>query len=167
MIIMTGGFSNCEILQENIKDKLSNSVNELYFLDHPQETVMKGAAIFGLKPNQILYRIIPITIAVETYEKCINGEINCKNYKIIVKKDTSIKTNKIIKKEIYPVSELIYFYYSKNKQFSYKKLLGKLELPINYLPLNKTKVIINIKFSNYISISFSNDEKKWKIFNYP
>lgn len=167
MIIMTGGFSNCEILQENIKDKLSNSVNELYFLDHPQETVMKGAAIFGLKPNQILYRIIPITIAVETYEKCINGEINCKNYKIIVKKDTSIKTNKIIKKEIYPVSELIYFYYSKNKQFSYKKLLGKLELPINYLPLNKTKVIINIKFSNYISISFSNNEKKWKIFNYP
>ena len=30
MIIMTGGFSNCEILQENIKDKL---IYNIYWMD--------------------------------------------------------------------------------------------------------------------------------------
>ena len=75
----------------------------------PQETVMKGAAIFGLFPNQILYRISPVTIAVNHYidvkenDDCNdfkdeNGNSLCLNYIIFVERGKSVKTNEILRK---------------------------------------------------------------------
>ena len=140
LVIITGGFSNSKILQNSIKNYIKYSI-DLMFLDDPQETVMKAASIFGLKSNKILYRMIPVTIGIETYEKCKNGEIKCINDLIIISKDNSIKTNKVIKKIIYPVSEKITFYYSKNKYYSLKNFLGQIELPSEHIPFENKKIM--------------------------
>ena len=44
-------------------------ISAVAFMKEPQESVMKGAALFGLKPTQIVRRIIPVTIGIESYEK--------------------------------------------------------------------------------------------------
>ena len=166
LVIITGGFSNSKILQNNIKNHIKNSI-DLVFLDEPQETVMKGASIFGLKSNKILYKMIPVTIGIETYEKCKNGEIKCINDLIIISKGDSIRTNKIIKKNIYPVSEKITFYYSNNKYYSLKKFLGQIELPSEHIPFENKKIKIYIKFTNSICVKFSKNDDNWKYFDYP
>ena len=63
-IILTGGFSNNIILRKKIKNSLENSASDLIFLNEPEKTVMKGAALYGIKPNQIKKRIMPISIGI-------------------------------------------------------------------------------------------------------
>ena len=43
-IILTGGFSNSNILRKKIKNSLENSTSDLIFLNEPEKTVMRGAA---------------------------------------------------------------------------------------------------------------------------
>ena len=105
---------------------------------------MRGASIFGLNPTVIKKRIIPITIAVESYEiiednqPCIDkyndteGKIRCRAYVQFFKRGNSISTEKKKKKKIYPINEEyidVYYAYNNILNDKNKRELGKVKLP--------------------------------------
>ena len=197
LIVLTGGFSSCKIFEEKIRTNFRGSLKELVFLKSPQESVMKGAAIFGLRPNQILYRISPITIGVDTYdyidenEECEEsfndkeGELRCLNYQIFVERGKSIKTNEIIKFYIYPSTNEINVYYSYEEELNKKNKFrldqntqnnnelensSSLSIPYNDLPLKNRTISVSMKFSNYLNVTVMDEnlnKGNWKIFYYP
>ena len=127
LIVFTGGFSTNKIFREKIEEYKKGHNSEIIFMEEPQMTVMKGAALFGLKPTQILKRIIPITIGIASYETkkqnetCDNddeffdenkNETRCHKYLTFVRKKESIEMNQIINKEIHISEERIYIYYN-------------------------------------------------------
>ena len=145
-------------------------------MKNPQETVMRGASIFGLNPTVIKKRIIPITIAVESYEiieenqPCIDkyndteGKIRCRAYIQFFQRGNSISTEKSIEKKIYPINEEyinVYYAYNKILNDKNKRELGKVKLPISEfsdIPLEKkTEFIVNMKFTNYINIAITDN----------
>ena len=85
---------------------------------------MRAAALFGLKPSQIKKRIIPISIAIQSYskknfdKKCLKeleGEIFFNEYADYItffQKGKSAYTEQIIKHIIYPtnVNEIKIYY---------------------------------------------------------
>ena len=171
LIAITGGFSYNNILRKLIKDELEDysNRNKLHFLDSPQETVMKGAAIYGFKPNQIKERILPITIGVKSCEKCNNED--CCNYIQIFKRGDTVQTDKIKPiYNIYPKFDkigIIEFYYSYNDNINEnrKELIS---IHLDYL-LKKEKRTVYLKFSNYISINVYDpkEEDEWVKVDYP
>ena len=184
LIVLTGGFSNCKIFEKKIRDNFRGSLKELVFLNSPQETVMKGAAIFGLRPNQILYRISPVTIGVDNYEfinendeceklyKNDDGDIQCLRYKKFIERGNSIKTNEILKYIIYPLNDEISIFYSYDEELNEndKNLLETIEIPPSELPLKNRTITVSMKFSNYINITVMDEESyksNWKIIYYP
>ena len=182
LIVLTGGFSNCKIFEKNIRDNFRGSLKKLVFLKSPQETVMKGAAIFGLFPNQILYRISPATIIVNHYEynKCEsldeddNGNSLCLmlKHKIFIERGKSVKTNEIIEQIIKPINETINIYYSFEDEINEKEinLLDTLDIPPSDLPLANRTIVVSMKFSNYINVTVidkESDNGNWKIVYYP
>ena len=52
LIIVTGEFSQSKVFQNNLIRNFGKSYN-LLFLDDFEKTIMKGAAIYGFKPNKI------------------------------------------------------------------------------------------------------------------
>ena len=114
LIVFTGGFSANKIFKEKIEEYKKGHNSEIIFMKEPKIEVMKGAALFALRPNHIIKRIIPITIGVTSYElkntneACNYGyidenknETRCYKYLILVQKKESIKENQIINREIY------------------------------------------------------------------
>ena len=181
-VIITGGFSNCKILRQKIEEKFDGP-KKLLFLNYPQNTVAKGAAIFGLKPNQILKRKSPITIGVESFDY-LNEHQECEQKAIdedglsiclknitFVKMEESIETNKLIEKNIKPLYNEIKIYYRKNEKLSNKgKLLEKFELPSSDIPLKNRTITISFKFTNYIYITIADkqlNEEISKLVFYP
>ena len=181
LIVLTGGFSNCKIFEKKIRNNFKGSLKKLVFLKSPQETVMKGAAIFGLFPNQILYRISPATIIVNDYEyiKCEsldddNGNSLCLllKHKIFIERGKSVKTNEIIEQFIKPINETINIYYSFEDEINEKEinLLDTLDIPPSDLPLANRTITVSMKFSNYINVTVMDKESdygNWKIVYYP
>jgi hypothetical protein len=171
LIVITGGFSYNNILRQLIKKELRDFLNrnKLLFLDSPQETVMKGAAIYGLKPNQIKERILPITLGVKSCEKCNNEE--CCNYIQIFKMGETVITDKIKNVyNVYPKFDKIgsiefYYSFSDNINENRKQLIS---IPLDY-SFKKEKRTIYIKFSNYISINVYDpkEEDEWVKVDYP
>ena len=175
-IFLTGGFSSNLIFQDKIKKFFDGSNSEVLFLKDPQETVMRGASIFGLNPTVIKKRIIPITIAVESYEiiednqPCIDkyndteGKIRCRAYVQFFQRGNSISTEKSIEKKIYPINEEyidVYYAYNNILNDKNKRELGKVKLPTSEfsdIPLEKkTELIVNMKFTNYINIAITDN----------
>ena len=184
LIVLTGGFSSCKIFEKKIRNNFKGSLKQLVFLKSPQETVMRGAAIFGLFPNQILYRISPVLVAVNNYEydkendecesleKDENGNAVCLKYKIFIERGKSVKTNKIIEKIIKPINETINVYYSFNDEINGKdmNLLDTLDIPPSDLPIKNRTLTVSMRFSNYINITVMDKESEkgiWKIVYYP
>ena len=171
LIVITGGFSYNNILRQTIKKELRDYLNrnKLLFLDSPQETVMKGAAIYGLKPNQIKERILPITLGVKSCEKCNNEE--CCNYIQIFKMGETVITDKIKNVyNVYPKFDKIgsiefYYSFSDNINENRKQLIS---IPLDY-SIKKEKRTVYIKFSNYISINVydQKEEDEWVKVDYP
>ena len=130
---------------------------------------MKGAAIYGFKPNQIKERILPITIGVKSCEKCNNED--CCNYIQIFKRGDTVQTDKIKPiYNIYPKFDkigIIEFYYSYNDNINEnrKELIS---IHLDYL-LKKEKRTVYLKFSNYISINVYDpkEEDEWVKVDYP
>ena len=184
LIVLTGGFSQCKIFEKEVRKNFRGSLKELIFLKSPQETVMRGSAIFGLRPNQILYRISPVTIGVSNYE-IINendeceitdrdekGNLVCLKYKIFVERTKSIKTNQILEHNIKPINETINIYSSFDDEINEndKNILDSLEIPSSDLPFENRTIIVSMKFSNYINVSVTDSETRksnWKIIYYP
>ena len=145
---------------------------------------MRGAAIFGINKNQILYRISPVTIGVTNYEiineddECEisdrnqNGNLVCLKYKIFAKRAKSIKNNEIIEHKIKPINETVNIYSSFDNEIKEKNknFLDAIEIPESDLPFENRTIFVSIRFSNYLNVSVTDDDSKdsnWKIIYYP
>ena len=145
---------------------------------------MKGSAIFGLRPNQILYRISPVTIGVNNYviinenDQCEitdrdeKGNLVCLKYKIFVERSKSIKTNQVLEHIINPINDTINIYSSFDDEINENdnNILDSLEIPSSDLPFENRTIIVSMKFSNYINVSVTDQESNkanWKIIYYP
>ena len=127
---------------------------------------MKGAALFGLKPTQIVRRIIPVTIGIESYEKkesedsvCEGeyidekNETRCQKFIIYSLKRQSIDANEIINHNINPDSMnqkiMIYFSYEDEITNENKKELGAID--ISDFDISNRSLKVGMKFTNYIT----------------
>ena len=189
LIIITGGFSTHKILQNEIKKNFEKS-HFISFLKSPLETIMKGAAIYGLNPDKILYRVSPVTIGIGIYinfeenegkcEKQLKGDdeqFRCFKYITFIEKGKTFQNTQIISKKIKPweknkVNIIIYSTFNDILSSNDCKELGEIvfELDGNSLPLENREIEVSFKFSNYITVSvFDKNSKKEKSskFYYP
>ena len=184
-IILTGGFSSNNIFKEKIYKSYLDTNYRIIFLQNPQETVMRGSSLFGLKPTKIERRIIPINIAVlSTYErkngkeKCLNQfndtkDIRCTEYIEFFKRDKSISNGKVIEKRIYPDKEQkvkIYYSYKDMVNNDNKFQLEIFDLPQKISPMNERNIIVKMEFSNYIKVTVIEKNLNFiesKIISYP
>jgi hypothetical protein len=102
MIVLVGGFSGCKIIQDNIKSFFPS-----YRVIVPEEAelaVLKGAVLFGHKPDYIVARIARYTYGVEVHYafnpdiheqgRCvvINGKKRCKNiFELYIKAESVVE----------------------------------------------------------------------------
>ena len=145
---------------------------------------MKGAAIFGLRSNQILYRISPVSIGVNNYKKINENEecettdrdenenLVCLKYILFVERGKPVKTNEILKYPIKPINETVNIYYAFDEEINEKdaNLLDTLEIPPSEMALHNRTISVSMKFSNYINVTVMDEDSKkgnWKIIYYP
>ena len=76
-VILVGGFCNCEIVIDTITNKFPGIT---FQLNNKEKSVMRGASLFGLNPNQIISRISPFTIGTDVFFPRKN-ETECQNPK--------------------------------------------------------------------------------------
>ena len=184
LIIFTGGFSYNKIFREKMKEFLEE-ISAVAFMKEPQESVMKGAALFGLKPIQIISRIIPVTIGIESYEKKCSedkicegeyiderNETRCQKFIIYSIKRQSIEANKIISHNIYPDSKnqkiIIYYSYEDEITNENKKELGSID--ISDFDLDNKILKVSMKFTNYVNIIITDEienKEKSVLLSYP
>ena len=164
LIIFTGGFSNNIIFREKINNYFKSSFKQKIFLDEPEKTVMKEAALFGIKPNQIKRRIIPVSIGIL---------LDDNKYYTFVKRGEFIETNKIIEKQIIPLDNKIQIFYNdENEEINEenKKYLEEIEIPYSELPLSDRTITISMKFSSIINAKINEkgiDNTESKILFFP
>ena len=102
MIVLVGGFSGCKIIQENIKSVFPNF--RVIVPEDAELAVLKGAALFGHKPDYIVARIARYTYGVriassfnpDIHEagRCVvkNGKQMCENlFKLYIKKGSVVE----------------------------------------------------------------------------
>ena len=185
LIVFTGGFSANKIFKEKIEEYKKGHNSEIIFMKEPKIEVMKGAALFALRPNHIIKRIIPITIGVTSYElentnEACNyeyidenkNETRCYKYLILVQKKESIKENQIINREIYITYKRIYIYYSYEKEINKKNkfVLGYIDSNLDESNNNIKKLHLTMTFSNYINVSIIDEKlnvQNSTLLNYP
>ena len=162
-IILTGGFSNNIILRKKIKNSLENSASDLKFLNEPEKTVMKGAALYGIKPNQIKKRIMPISIGIS---------LDNNKFHTFVKRGESVDVTRTFSTDIQLSDNSILFYISyKKKEINdeNKRFLDEIKLP--YIDsTDKRNITILTKFSSYLSVEVKEkgmDRVIKKILYYP
>ena len=113
-LVITGGFSNCNILKYKLKNTFRQTV--ITQLNNPERSIVKGAALFGLKPNQIISRISPFTIGLDSYIPQIEGyecrnkieiknRIECRYFNTFIQKGSEIKNNFKIVKYYIPIED--------------------------------------------------------------
>jgi len=111
MIILTGGFSNCKILVDEINKNFKNYPHRI--LSKPETSVMNGAVLYGIDQNKIVSRKAPKTIGISSYtnyepgteckEKIIvNSKIYCEYFDIFKRKGEDINNNEYIIKSYTP-----------------------------------------------------------------
>ena len=162
-VVITGGFSQNKILEKRLNDSLKSQV-DLIFLSEPEKTVMKGAAIYGIMPNQIIKRIMPISLGISLDEN---------KFITFVKRGESVDVTSTKKsKPIEIIGNSIMFYYNyKKKEIDNdnKEFLDEIKLP--YIDsLDKRNIIISLKFSSYITVEIKDkeiDDVIKKILYYP
>ena len=174
LIIITGGFSSSKMFQSEINDHF-NKAHFISFDKTPIETVMKGAAIYGLKPNQILYRVSPVTIGIGVYiyfednvgicEKQLrDDEENTRCFKFItlIQKGQEIKSTDIISTKVIPWEKKrinISFYSTFNDNLTindcYKLEEMKLDLTESTEYLKNREIEVSLSFSNQVNAVIS------------
>lgn len=116
VIIMVGGFSECELLQRRIRDSFPSCTIVI-----PQEcglAVLKGAVLYGHDPDIIAARVVKYTYGVgtntrfikdkhpESKKKLINGIEYCTDtFDIHVNKDMLVHCNEETEKTYFPLYE--------------------------------------------------------------
>ncbi|XP_069131145.1 heat shock 70 kDa protein 12B-like isoform X1 [Argopecten irradians] len=151
MIMMVGGFSDCELVDRAIHDNFSRIK-----ILNPKDgvlAVLKGAVIFGHKPMAIASRVARYTYGYETWPK-FNSEIDPEELKVehdeeeycrgvfqpFIHKGTEIKCNECITSTHRPISDdqndmAIHIYISQERDPKYitdpdVRHLGTLQLPL-------------------------------------
>lgn len=177
LIIFTGEFSSAKMLQNKINERYKK-IYSILFSKSPIESIMKGAAIFGLMPDKLLFRVSPVTIVIEIYEKkdgqCLNqiinddNEILCSTNKTFIKMGETFKNNDIISYKIIPWSRKklkinIYSTFEKVLSLNNGKKIGEIEYELNELksPLKNIYIEISMKFSNYITVSIIDSKNNY------
>ena len=125
---------------------------------------MKGAAIYGIMPNQIIKRIMPISLGISLDEN---------KFITFVKRGESVDVTSTKKsKPIEIIGNSIMFYYNyKKKEIDNdnKEFLDEIKFP--YIDsLDKRNIIISLKFSSYITVEIKDkeiDDVIKKILYYP
>ena len=114
MIVLVGGFSGCKIIQDKIKSFFPN-----YRVIVPEDAelaVLKGAVLFGHKPDNIVARIARYTYGVRTRDdfnpaihesgRCVveDGKKKCKNiFCIYIKTGSVVELGTKITKGIHTI----------------------------------------------------------------
>jgi molecular chaperone DnaK (HSP70) len=112
VLILTGGFSNCKLLIDEIHKNFKNCPHKI--LSKPETSVMNGAVLYGIDPNKIISRKTPYTIGISTYSSNIPGteckkkimidsNIYCEYFDIFKRKGDDIKNNEYIIKSYIPL----------------------------------------------------------------
>ena len=181
LMVLTGGFSKCNLLKEEIKRNFNYPYKELI---DPEVSIMRGAAIYGIQPNQIVSRKSPYTIGTNkyTYKKkgteCRNEENNnCQYFDIFIRKGDDIKNNQEISHVFTPMyekQESIGFplYFSKNKDQRYideniiKVSEFSMKVKETNIPREERFFEFRMKFGSCITVSGKNlvSGEKIKIF---
>ncbi|XP_062593151.1 heat shock 70 kDa protein 12A-like [Saccostrea cucullata] len=116
VILMVGGFSECDLLQKRIRE--SFPACRVVIPPDCGLAVLKGAVIFGFDPNMISARVVKYTYGVGTNTSFIegthpeskrtiqNGKVYCKDkFDIHVRKGDTIHVNETTDKTYNPVYE--------------------------------------------------------------
>jgi hypothetical protein len=112
VLILTGGFSNCKLLIDEIHKNFKTCPYKI--LSKPETSVMNGAVLYGIDPNKIISRKTPYTIGISTYSSNIPGteckkkimidsNIYCEYFDIFKRKGDDIKNNEYIIKSYLPL----------------------------------------------------------------
>ena len=189
LIIITGGFSNSKMFQNEINEHFKKA-HFISFDKNPLETVMKGAAIYGLRPNQILYRVSPVTIGIGIYiyfednvgkcEKQLRDDeenMRCHKFITLIKKGQEMKSDDIISTKVIPWEKKninISFYSTFNDNLSIDDCCKLEEMKLNLSEskeyLKNREIEVSLSFSNLVSASISEKSTSNKIsslFYYP
>ena len=171
LLVLTGGFSKCNILKEEIKKNFNYPYKELI---DPEVSIMRGAAIYGIEPNQIISRISPYTIGTNKYSKrkndteCRNQYTDeCEYFDLFIKKGEDIKNNKAIFHYYTPLSEEqnnisfpLYFSLFKDPLYIDNKVfkVSEFSMPINEKNIPREERVFELKmeFGSCITVSAKN-----------
>jgi molecular chaperone DnaK (HSP70) len=89
-ILMVGGFSECELVQDAIRDKIGSSIT-LIIPEEAGLAVLKGAVLFGHQPKIVSRRIAKITYGIQSWPEWdadlhpvskkvdMNGQTRCRD----------------------------------------------------------------------------------------
>ena len=106
---------------------------------------MRGAALYGIKPNQIKKRIMPISLGIS---------LDDDKFLTFVKRGESVDVSRIFSADIQLNDNSILFYYSYKKREinnENKRFLDEIKLP--YIDsTDKRNITILTKFSSYITV---------------
>ena len=177
MIVLTGGFSNCKILIDEIKRNFNSIPYKI--LSRPETSVMNGAVLYGIEPNKKVSRKAPYTIGLSTYSlhkigtECREKRIidfieKCLYFDIYKRVGDDIKNGDIIIRTYLPLYQSqkgvdIRLYYSNSINPIYIddkgiKQIAKFSLDMKETDIPKDQRIaeVKMKFSSCITISAKN-----------
>ena len=181
LMVLTGGFSKCNLLKEEIKRNFNFPYKELI---DPEVSIMRGAAIYGIQPNQIVSRKSPFTIGTNKYSNIIKGtecrnkeNNNCQYFDIFIRKGDDIKNNQEISHVFTPLYEnqkSVHFplYFSKNREQLYidenifKVSEFSMQVKEMNIPRKERRFELKMEFGSCITVSGKNlvSGEKIKIF---
>ena len=81
MIFLVGGFSGCKIIQDKIKSFFHNQ--RVIVPENAELTILKGAVLFGHKPDYIVARIARYTYGVNTTRE-FNSDIHDLGRRVVI-----------------------------------------------------------------------------------
>ena len=151
-----------------LKSKINEAFKQSYriiFSQSPDEIIMKGAAMYGLNSNQILERVSPITIGIQSYinkkdnegkcekQKNVEGVLYCLNFINFIHAKQTYKNNYNKTETIIPLKNEISIYTS----FEEKLSKDNSEI-LETIPFNdkSSSLEVSIEFTNYLKVSFLN-----------
>lgn len=169
MIVLVGGFSACKMVQDNIKAKFPDK--RVIVPEDAGLSVLKGAVLFGHRPDYIISRIARYTYGIKTTspfnEKVhelkrrtyIDGEWKCKNlFKLYIKKGTTVelgskKTGKHRTSEEFQRAVCFHLFQSTSENPKYTDEegcteLGELTIEIPDPSKEKRSLRVNLIFGN-------------------
>ena len=181
LFVLTGGFAKCVLLKEEIKKHFNYPYKELI---DPEISIMKGAALYGIKPTQIVSRKSPYTIGTNKYTKRIGGtecrnmeNDECEYFDTFIRKGDDIENNEVVVHSFIPMyesQESVYFplYFSKLSNQIYIDgnvfKISEFSMKIKEWDIPRTERIFELKmeFGSCITVSGKNlvTGEKIKIF---